>query len=336
MSKLDEDKFEEIILERLYCEYRTSNNGWAYNLAAEKRYDEMTKIKMENFKAKSDGHLYIGTTCPADNTKSYVGRCFDCKYCEYYDDMPDTGDYYQKRFIYCFGKLDSFKFINNTKNLKFDIGNNIISKKTILNWLDIELINWKSFLWYIADYSTIVDFNNDCFTVKISSNKQWDFFISKVKSYFGNMEINDYNYEGSKTNETWKDHKIGSERNYKILLRLLEVDLDSPLSVEVNDFEDKNSELIQTMDVKIIANEIKALHDAKTIKKVYIRIDMKTEHLMSNITAIASKYPGTDNLILYNADNNQRYGFNNTIGFCENFHKEITKLLNDAESVIVR
>ncbi|MCB2290862.1 hypothetical protein LGK97_14035 [Clostridium sp. CS001] len=102
----------------------------------------------------------------------------------------------------------------------FSSGVNNITITKILKWQNSGDIWWKAFLWYIADFATIVDFGENWFKVNIVSDKQLNFFYSKVIQYQSNICEN--NYEVDIQNELWKDHKIGTERNLKILLKLSE------------------------------------------------------------------------------------------------------------------
>lgn len=113
------------------------------------------------------------------------------------------------------------------------------------------------------------------------------------------------------------------------------VELQGTLSVQVNEFEDENGEMLQTFDVKIFANEIKAVGDIDKCKKVYIRIDRKTSRYLPQIKQLASRHPGTDELYIYNSDNKKLLKYNNTIGYNDSFYKEIRNYL-DEQSVAVR
>ncbi|MHB8077249.1 hypothetical protein [Desulfosporosinus fructosivorans] len=102
----------------------------------------------------------------------------------------------------------------------FSCGVNNITITKILKWRNSRDIGWKAFLWYIADYATIVDFGENWFKVHIVSDKQLNFFYNKVIEY--QSEIWEQNYEVDIKNELWKDHKRGTEKNLKILLKLSE------------------------------------------------------------------------------------------------------------------
>ncbi|MCB2299887.1 hypothetical protein [Clostridium tagluense] len=102
----------------------------------------------------------------------------------------------------------------------FYCGVNNITITKILKWQNNGDICWKAFLWYIADFATIVDFGENWFKVNIVSDKQLNFFYSKVIQY--QFDICENNYEVDIQNELWKDHKIGTERNLKILIKLSE------------------------------------------------------------------------------------------------------------------
>lgn len=109
----------------------------------------------------------------------------------------------------------------NTEKLShgFSCGVNNITITRILKWQNSRDINWKAFLWYIADYATIVGFEDNWFKVKIVSDKQLNFFYNKVIEY--QPEICESNYESDIQNELWKDHKRGAERNLQVLFKLL-------------------------------------------------------------------------------------------------------------------
>lgn len=110
----------------------------------------------------------------------------------------------------------------NGQNLShgFSSGINNITVTKILKWQHSKDVSWKAFLWYIADYATIVDFGENWFKVNIVSDKQLNFFYNKVIEY--HSDVCESNYEVDIQNELWKDHKKGSERNLKILLKLSE------------------------------------------------------------------------------------------------------------------
>lgn len=108
----------------------------------------------------------------------------------------------------------------NTQKLShgFSYGVNNITITKISKWKNSRDINWKAFLWYIADYATIVDFGENWLKVNIVSDKQLNFFYNKVIDY--EPDICKYNYDIDIQNELWKDHKRGVERNLQILLKL--------------------------------------------------------------------------------------------------------------------
>lgn len=113
------------------------------------------------------------------------------------------------------------------------------------------------------------------------------------------------------------------------------VELKGTLSVQVNEFEDENGEIVQSIDVKIFAEEIKALSDIKKNKKVYIRIDRKTAKFLPNIKQLLSQCPGTDELYLYDSDNKRLMKYNNTFGYNEYFQNEIRKYV-DEQCIAIR
>lgn len=102
----------------------------------------------------------------------------------------------------------------------FSSGVNNITITKILKWQNNREINWRAFLWYISDYSTIIDFGSNWFKVNIVSDKQLNFFYHKVLEY--QSDICEINYEVDIQNELWKDHKKGAEKNLKILIKLSE------------------------------------------------------------------------------------------------------------------
>ncbi|MFZ5944012.1 MAG: hypothetical protein ACOYVD_07870 [Bacillota bacterium] len=101
----------------------------------------------------------------------------------------------------------------------FLYGVNNITITKILKWQHSENINWKAFLWYIADYATIVDIGENWFKVNIVSDKQLSFFYNKVIEY--QPDICENNYFVDIQNDLWVDHKIGAKRNLEILHKLL-------------------------------------------------------------------------------------------------------------------
>lgn len=101
----------------------------------------------------------------------------------------------------------------------FSCGVNNITITKILKWQNSNDINWKAFLWYIADYVRIIDFGENWFKIYIVSDKQLNFFYKKVIEY--HTDICESNYIVDIENELWKDHKKGAETNKEILYRLI-------------------------------------------------------------------------------------------------------------------
>ena len=101
----------------------------------------------------------------------------------------------------------------------FSCGVNNVTITKISKWQNNNNINWKAFLWYIADYSTIIDFGENWFKVNIVSDKQLKFFYDMVIEY--QSKICENNYEINIQNELWKSHKKGAKRNSQILFKLL-------------------------------------------------------------------------------------------------------------------
>lgn len=102
----------------------------------------------------------------------------------------------------------------------FSYGINNITITNILKFQNRKNIYWKAFLWYIADYVTIIDFGESWFKIKIVSDKQLNFFYNKITEY--KSDICEHNYETDIQNELWKDHKRGTDKNFNILFKLLE------------------------------------------------------------------------------------------------------------------
>jgi len=99
----------------------------------------------------------------------------------------------------------------------FFSGINNLTITDILKWQNSNIINWKAFLWYIADYVTIIDFGENWVKIIIVSDKQLNFFYNKVVEY--QSDIN--SYDDDIKNEMWKDHKKGVEKNLEIIIKLL-------------------------------------------------------------------------------------------------------------------
>ncbi|MFL0270081.1 hypothetical protein [Candidatus Clostridium radicumherbarum] len=110
--------------------------------------------------------------------------------------------------------------INEKLGHGFISGINNLTITKILKWQNRIDINWNAFIWYISDYATIVGFGENWFKVNIVSDKQLSFFYNKVVEY--QPDICEHNYNVDTQNELWKDHKRGVERNFKILLKLIE------------------------------------------------------------------------------------------------------------------
>lgn len=113
------------------------------------------------------------------------------------------------------------------------------------------------------------------------------------------------------------------------------VEVSGTLSVQVNEFIDESGEVVQSIDVKIFANDIKALSELDQIKKIYIRIDKKTARFLPHIKQLAMQHPGSDELYIYDSDAKKMLRYNRTFGYNQNFHKEVRKYV-DEDSVVVR
>lgn len=100
----------------------------------------------------------------------------------------------------------------------FKKGVNNITYTKICKWRNEKINDWYAFLWYIADYSKIIDFDHNWFKVYIVSNKQLNFFYDMVIKY--NSDVEEHNYSIDKTDDLWQDHKRGVTRNREILERL--------------------------------------------------------------------------------------------------------------------
>ena len=106
----------------------------------------------------------------------------------------------------------------------FTKGINKVLKQKIQYWLHVDYeINWKAFLWYMAQYITIIDYDENSFDVEILSEKQREWFYKKVTEY--NNEIGSYNYSVDKTNDMYKTHNKGYQRNSHIMERLAAEDV---------------------------------------------------------------------------------------------------------------
>lgn len=113
------------------------------------------------------------------------------------------------------------------------------------------------------------------------------------------------------------------------------VEVIGNLSVEANEFIDENGEVIQSIDVKIFAESIKALSDINANKKVYIRIDRKTSKYLPHIKQLAEKNPGTDELYIYNSESKKMLKYQKTFGYSNSFYKEVRKFLSQ-DSIVIR
>ncbi len=99
-------------------------------------------------------------------------------------------------------------------------GENQITKQKVQAWLHTEEeINWKAFLWYMTQYITITDYDENSFVVEVLSVKQREWFYKKVTEY--NDEIWIHNYSVDKANDMYKDHNRGYQRNSYIIERLV-------------------------------------------------------------------------------------------------------------------
>ena len=99
-------------------------------------------------------------------------------------------------------------------------GKNKVSKQKIQFWLHIDYdINWKAFLWYMTRYITIIDYDENSFDVEILSEEQREWFYKKVIEY--NNEIGIHNFLVDKTNDLYKSHNRGYQRNSYIIERLI-------------------------------------------------------------------------------------------------------------------
>lgn len=101
----------------------------------------------------------------------------------------------------------------------FVYGNNFVGKDKIEYWLHTTEITWNAFIYYIAQYIKIVDYNDRGITVEIVSEKQREHFYKKVCEYSEEIWVN--NFTVDKENSLWKDHHRGRIENYCILERVL-------------------------------------------------------------------------------------------------------------------
>lgn len=99
-------------------------------------------------------------------------------------------------------------------------GNNKITKQKVQYWLHVEKeINWKAFLWYITQYVTITDYDENSFNVDIYSENQREDFYRKIRNY--NDEMACYNYNIDKENDLYKSHNRGYKQNKDIIEKLI-------------------------------------------------------------------------------------------------------------------
>lgn len=113
------------------------------------------------------------------------------------------------------------------------------------------------------------------------------------------------------------------------------VEIQGTLSVEVNEYVKDDGEVVQTIDAKIFANQIQALSEIDSFKKVYIRVDKKTTHFMPHIRQLAKKHPGIDELYIFDNDNKKLMRYFYTIGYNDHFHKAVQRFVGE-ENVAVR
>jgi len=73
-------------------------------------------------------------------------------------------------------------------------------------------------LWYIAQYITISNYDNNSLTVKIYSKKQRQWFFDKVCKYNG---IEEHNFFLDIEDELYKTHHRGYKDNEKILEKIV-------------------------------------------------------------------------------------------------------------------
>lgn len=105
----------------------------------------------------------------------------------------------------------------------FQYGENQIEKRRILNWMNTNAINWYAFVWYLAEYFTILDYTATSVTIKISSFKQREEFYRIVQQYQNDVAETYYNL--GKTNFFYQTRHKGYQNNQEILQRL-SVELD--------------------------------------------------------------------------------------------------------------
>lgn len=102
----------------------------------------------------------------------------------------------------------------------FTKGNNKVSKQKVQFWLHLDYeINWKAFLWYMTQYITIVDYDENSFVVEIFSEKQREWFYKKVIEY--NNEVGVCNFLNDKTNDMYRTHNRGYQRNSRIMEKII-------------------------------------------------------------------------------------------------------------------
>lgn len=113
------------------------------------------------------------------------------------------------------------------------------------------------------------------------------------------------------------------------------VKIEGKLSVEVKEHENlETGEISQTIETKIFVDKIIPIDELKNAKKVYIRITNKTSHLLNVLKEIAQKYPGADQLYVFNEDKKKLLGYKDTFKYCENFRKELEKFVDEKDIAI--
>ena len=102
----------------------------------------------------------------------------------------------------------------------FIAGVNTIYKSKVQEWCKTNLeINWKAYVWYIAQYVDVDDFGKDWIKVKIWDRNQREKLYQYSKKY--DNQLCSYNYEIDIKNSLYMTQHRGYERNKNIIVRLV-------------------------------------------------------------------------------------------------------------------
>ncbi|QUH22041.1 DNA polymerase III subunit alpha [Alkaliphilus sp. B6464] len=130
--------------------------------------------------------------------------------------------------------------------------------------------------------------------------------------------------------------KDAVEENRHLIQNGSIVEIDGKLSVEVKEYENNETgEVNQTIETKIFVDKIIPINELQNTKKVYVRINNKTSHLLNIIKQTVLKYPGPDQLLIFNENDGKLFEYKNPFGYCDGFRKEINKYLGE-DNIAIR